>query len=234
MIYFLQHIDIEGPGLLEDFFQEAGYTTHTVHLYAGDVLPQSREAQGVIILGGPMNVYEEEKHPFLLQEDTLIKKIIDKDIPTLGICLGSQLIAKAAGAQITQAPSEEIGFSKIEFTPEGIADPLFEGIDSGLNVFQWHQDTFSIPEDGILLAKSDICDQAFRLKKHIYALQFHIEITPKMIEDWIKEYIHRDQWNTRRCAGMIQNAYETENSYHMDAQRIFLNFARVINKKISV
>ncbi len=228
MIYFLQHIDIEGPGLLKDFFQEAGYATDTIHLYASDSLPDASGAEAVVSLGGPMNVYEEEKHPYLAAENTFIKELIDRDIPTLGICLGAQLIAKAAGAPVTRAIQEEIGFSRVEFTSQGRRDPLWEGMGSGLDVFQWHRDMFSLPEGAILLAASEICNQAFRLKNHIYALQFHIEIKPKMIEEWIKKYIHRDQWNNQQSTRMIQAAYETENSYRLSAQRIFLNFIRRI------
>ncbi|MBN2484069.1 MAG: type 1 glutamine amidotransferase [Candidatus Omnitrophica bacterium] len=233
MIYFLQHIDIEGPGLLLDFFQSGKLPVQTIRLYAGDSLPDPADADAVVILGGSMNVYEEKKFPFLAKENSFIQDILTQKIPVLGICLGAQLIAKASGAIVTRASSEEIGWHTIDFTPEGLTDPLFEGIGENMEVFQWHHDTFTIPPGSQLLATSAICDQAFRIG-NAYALQFHVEIKPKMIVEWIKEYVHRDRWNNSYCTQMVLRAHDIEDTYNLAAQRIFLNFARLINKNIPV
>ena len=152
MIYYLQHVAIEGPGTLGDFLKEKGLASKTIALYNGDPLPKGfREMRGVVILGGPMNVYEEKRFPFLKQEDAFIRELIRRDIPTLGLCLGAQLIAKAAGARVSRAPVKEVGFRALSLTEEGKKDLLFSGLaDRELSFFQWHEDTFDIPTGGEL------------------------------------------------------------------------------------
>ncbi len=134
-----------------------------------------------------MNVYEEEEYPFLVREDRLIKDAIKRDIPILGICLGAQLIAKAAGARVYKGEKKQIGWYPLRMTERAGEDPLFSGFPEELQVFQWHGDTFDLPEGATLLARDDLYHQAFRYGK-AYGLQFHLEITEGMIRDWISEY----------------------------------------------
>jgi len=187
MILFIKHIDIEGPETIGEFFQRNGFASTVIDLSRGDCLPRDLNSlDAVVCLGGPMNVDEEEKYPFLKPENEFIKEIIHQEIPYLGICLGSQLLAKASGARVTKAPVEEIGWYKVQLTPQGKADPLFQGLPERFEVFQWHGDTFEIPEGGVHLAESPICtNQAFRYGSNIYGLQFHIEVTPEMILEWL-------------------------------------------------
>src|SRR3972149_6404298 len=141
---------------------------------------------GLIILGGPMNVYETDKYSFLDIEDRLIKQSIEKDVPVLGICLGAQLIAKELGARIIKNKEKEIGWYSIEITEKGNKDKLLKHFHSEEIVFQWHGDTFEMPEGGVHLAGSPICtNQAFRYGSNVYGLQFHIEVTPEMILEWL-------------------------------------------------
>jgi GMP synthase (glutamine-hydrolysing) len=137
-------------------------------------------------MGGPMNVYEEERYPFLKREDLFIKEAIQRGKPVLGICLGSQLIAKALGARVFKAPAKEIGWFDVSLTEEGSRDLLFRAFPEFFPVFQWHEDTFDIPRGAKLLATSDsVPHQVFRYAENAYGLQFHLEVTEVMVREWI-------------------------------------------------
>ena len=190
MIYVLQQIRCEHLGVLEDFLKGEGLAYRYIPIYAGEAVPKAPpDMSGLIVLGGPMGVYEEEKYPFLIDEIKLIRDALRRYVPTLGVCLGAQLMAKAAGAEVRRGREKEIGFYPIELTPEGRRDPLFKNLPERLTVFQWHGDTFDIPEGAVRLAASRLFpNQAFRMGVNAYALQFHLEVTREMIGEWINEY----------------------------------------------
>lgn len=193
-VLMLKHISIEGGGTIDDYLLSAGWKIDKRELWNGDAVPSKLDYDVILIFGGPMNVYEEDKYPFLKDEDKLIKEAIKKDIPTLGICLGAQLIAKASGARVTknivrQAHQKEIGWYKVNLTDAGKKDPVFKGFGESFDVFQWHGDTFGIPEKGTLLSTAELCtNQALKVGKNIYGLQFHLEVTEDMIYKWIDSY----------------------------------------------
>jgi len=186
----LQHIDCEDLGTIEQAMIHRGISYRYVRLFDGDPLPEDiKNYSGLIILGGPMNVYEEDVYPYLKGEDILIKEAIKRRIPVLGICLGGQLIAKATGAKVNKGTKKEIGWYDLLLTPGGKADKVFKNFPERLTVFQWHGDTFDIPSDATHLAGSVLFpNQAFRIGDNIYGLQFHLEVTQKMISRWINEY----------------------------------------------
>ena len=186
----LQHIDCEDLGTIEQAMIHRGISYRYVRLFDGDPLPEDiKNYSGLIILGGPMNVYEEDVYPYLKGEDILIKEAVKRRIPVLGICLGGQLIAKATGAKVNKGTKKEIGWYDLLLTPGGKADKVFKNSPERLTVFQWHGDTFDIPSDATLLAGSVLFpNQAFRIGDNIYGLQFHLEVTQKMISRWINEY----------------------------------------------
>lgn len=148
-----------------EFFNNTAWQLRTVELGDGENLPPSLSGlKAIILLGGPMNVYEETRHPFLKQEDKFLKEALKLDIPILGLCLGVQLLAKASGASVKKNAKKEIGWQSITLTEEGKKDPLLAGLGPRPLVFQWHQDTFDIPADATLLAKGRSCaNQAFRI-----------------------------------------------------------------------
>ena len=188
MILIIKHVFIEGPGIIGEFFKDNGHILKTIVFERNDRLSSELdEIEAVVIMGGPMNVYQEDKYPFLKQEGVFLKKLIKLEIPVLGICLGAQLIAKAYGAKVRKANYKEIGWHKVTLTKEGQDDVLFRELGKEIDVFQWHEDQFDLPEKGTLLADSNLCPQAFRIGKNIYGLQFHFEVTPQMIEEWFKE-----------------------------------------------
>lgn len=180
----LMHVESEGPGVFGELLRAAGAEVRMVRLHLGDPLPAVGEIDAVLSMGGPMNVYEEEEHPFLADETRFLREAAARELPVLGICLGAQMIAKAAGAAVTRNPVPELGWSSVALTPDGRADPLFHGLPATLPVFQWHGDTFAIPEGGALLATGDACrHQAFRFRRS-YGLQFHLEADRQLLASW--------------------------------------------------
>lgn len=186
----LQHIGCEDLGTIEQAMIHRGISYKYVRLFDGDPVPKDfHKYSGLIILGGPMNVYEEDVYPYLKDEDILIKEAIKKQIPVLGICLGGQLIAKATGAKVRKGIKKEIGWYDLLLTPGGKTDRGFKNFPERLTVFQWHGDTFDIPSGATPLACSGLFpNQAFRFGNNIYGLQFHLEVTKDMINRWMAEY----------------------------------------------
>ncbi|HHW40758.1 MAG TPA: type 1 glutamine amidotransferase [Syntrophomonadaceae bacterium] len=192
----VQHVACEGPGLLEHVLVEKGWRLDIRCMdRPGAALPESLgNHNAFVILGGPMGAYEEEIYPYLLQVQELIREAVRMRLPTLGICLGGQLIARALGAKVEPNPVKEIGWYRVRLTPAGRLVPLFTGMPPEMPVFQWHGDTFALPKGALLLAEGDSClNQAFVYGAHVYGgyawgLQFHLEVSPEMIEEWAKLY----------------------------------------------
>jgi len=186
----LQHVAVEGPGTLAPYLEARGWKLETVALYAGTRPPEdARGYQAVIVMGGPMGVYDEVEYPFLRDEHHFLRRAMAQDVPLLGICLGSQLLAKALGARVYRNPQQEIGWYTVDLTPAGATDPLFAGLASPVPVFQWHGDAFDLPAEAIPLASSPLCaHQAFRYGDRVYGLLFHLELTPAIIQAWIEAF----------------------------------------------
>jgi GMP synthase (glutamine-hydrolysing) len=160
-----------------------------LRLFHGEMPAEDWERIGaLIILGGPMSVNDEEEYPFLRWEKRIIRAAIDEAVPVVGICLGAQLIAATLGTLVYHGRVKEIGWSPISITPHGQVDSLLGYLPENATVFQWHGDGFELPAGAIRLASSvNYKNQAFRVGKNIYALQFHLEVTPPMIARWIDE-----------------------------------------------
>ncbi len=183
----LHHHD-EGPGTLGEFLAAQGVALDSRHLYRDQSLPAGlADYQLMISMGGPMNVYEEADHPWLREEDRLIKEAVTRGLPFVGICLGAQLLAKALGARVYQAPVSEAGWYRCSLTKQGRADPLLKGLPAEITVFQWHQDTFAVPSGARLLVTGAQCrNQGFALGR-AYGLQYHVEVSRSIIDDWLKD-----------------------------------------------
>jgi len=188
-VLIVKHVEIEGPGLIEYCLNQEKIPYKILNLKPGVLLPRLDDLTHIVFLGGPMNVYEEDRYPFLKEEDLFIKEAIQRGKSILGICLGAQLIAKALGAKVFKSPVKEIGWYDVSLTRIGSIDPFFSRLPKTFSVFQWHEDTFEIPKSGKLIATSDfVAHQAFRYGENAYGLQFHLEVTAEMIGEWMETY----------------------------------------------
>lgn len=189
-ILYLQHMECEGPGLLGDLTQEAGLTSETLLVTGKVSWPESGAYKALVVLGGPQSVYEEDKFPYLAEEDRFVRKWLDKKKPYLGICLGAQILAKALGAKVYPNAAKEIGWAPVQLSPQAIYQHvLFKETEAEFMSFHWHGDTFDLPAGALHLASSRLTrNQAFRHGTNAWGIQFHPEVKPDQIRSWAKEY----------------------------------------------
>jgi GMP synthase (glutamine-hydrolysing) len=140
----------------------------------------------VLVFGGAMHADEDARHPWLREEDLLLQRLLDLHVPTLGVCLGAQLLAKAAHAPVHPAPRPEIGWHEVELTDEAASDSVFARLPERFHAFQWHYYTYGVPAGAVELARSEICTQAFRLGPSVWGVQFHPEVTREQIQSWLE------------------------------------------------
>ena len=150
-----------------------------------DALASADGYDAVLVFGGQMNVDQEDEHPWLRDEDELIRTLVEREVPVLGVCLGGQLLAKAAVAHVGPSPESERGFVRVALTDDAQDDPLFGPLPHEFDVFSMHEYAFHVPEGAVELARSSVCSQAFRLGDHAWGLQFHPEIRLEQIEKWV-------------------------------------------------
>lgn len=228
-VLIVKHIPNEGPGLIGPFFEKQDWPIEIVDLSQGDRLPHTLDdLAAVVALGGPMNVYEEDKYPFLKKEDDFISRLIVEEIPFLGICLGAQLLAKACQGRVFRADAGELGWYNVSLTGEGARDTLFLGLTSRLTVFQWHDDTFEIPDGGKLLVQGKPCrNQGFKMGEFAYGLQFHMEVTPDMVEAWMEDL--DDAVDVKK---IIEGSMQKRETMERQATTILSNFQRIIESSL--
>jgi GMP synthase-like glutamine amidotransferase len=142
------------------------------------------EYDAVLIFGGHMNVHEEQKHPWLVEEDDVIRDLVSREVPLFGICLGGQLLAKASDAQVSRSPEPERGFTRVTLSDEAAGDPVFGALPREFDVFNLHGDAFETPANGVELARSRVCAQAFRVGDTAWGVQFHPEVRIEQVEAW--------------------------------------------------
>ncbi|UOO82081.1 glutamine amidotransferase [Uruburuella testudinis] len=184
-IAVIRHLAFENLGILENLFTRRGDTFFYIEAPAADFTdPRLQSADLLVILGAPIGAFDEARYPFLNAETACIRTRIEAGKPTLGICLGAQLIARILGAAVAPMGNKEIGFSPLALTEAGTASPLRHL--AGTPVLHWHGDQFEIPPQAAHLAASAACPhQAFSVGTHILALQFHLEADPAKIEYWL-------------------------------------------------
>lgn len=187
-VMVFQHVGHEPLGTLDPLLKDAGFRIRYINFGRDPFLePDIENYNGLIVLGGPMGVYEANQYPHLRWEMKQIEKAIHKNIPVLGICLGSQLIANVLGSEVRKAPEWELGWCDIEITDNAKNDLIFSHYKSKEKIFQIHQDTFDVPKTAVHLASSKLCaGQAFRYGDKTYALQYHLEVDQPMIGRWMK------------------------------------------------
>lgn len=227
MVLVIKHAFIEGPGHLGYFLAHQGWVLKTIELELGDKLPDNfYNIEAIISLGGPMNVYEEKKYSFLKEEGEFVRKALDHNLPFLGICLGAQILAKATNARVRKAAQKEIGWHKIQLTQDAGEDLLFSTLPMSLDCFQWHEDTFDIPEGAALLAISDTCrNQAFRVGQNAYGMQFHLEVDERLVTDWSRDF------QDKETVQKIRSFYREHTQVLLgQAQGLCMNFDNIIRQ----
>jgi GMP synthase (glutamine-hydrolysing) len=183
-VLVLQHIACEPPGVFEDVLAERAHKLVRVELDEGESLPEGAW-DAIVAMGGPMSVNDESENPWLVGEKAAIASHVRAGLPFWGSCLGAQLLASALGARVYAGPAPEVGVLAVELTEAGLDDPVLGALPPSLDTLQWHGDTFDLPDGAVLLASSPAYPhQAFRVGRAAYAVQFHVEVTEAMGEEW--------------------------------------------------
>jgi GMP synthase (glutamine-hydrolysing) len=212
-IFYLQHVPFEGLAFIESWIESKNISPIPVRIFNNDPFPNVEDVDMLIVMGGPMSVYEEDKHPWLVEEKRFIVDVIRKGGVVLGICLGAQLIADVLGARVYPNQHKEIGWFPIELTEKGAASELFGFLPKRLEVFHWHGDTFDLPPGAVRMARSEGClNQAFVHGDRVVGLQFHLESTGESIRTIIQN-----------CSGEIVTGKYIQDADAMVAETTFLD-----------
>lgn len=216
-VLILLHAEPEGPGSLGPFLDAWSGQVEALRLFDGErIRLEPDDLAAAVSMGGPMNVYEEDRYPFLREETVFLRRAVEAGLPVLGVCLGAQMIAKACGARVRKSPQKEVGWFDVFLTRAGRLDPLFSGLPETFGVLQWHEDMFEVPRGGRLLASAAGCPhQAFRYR-NAYGLQFHVEVTREMVSEW---FAGREEG-----PGILEEFDRRQQTLAALAERIYANF----------
>jgi GMP synthase-like glutamine amidotransferase len=181
-LHWLGHVPFEDAANIGLWAEQQGHTVTSTLLYADEPLPEVSEIDALAVMGGPMNIYQHRQYPWLCAEKRFIEKAVTAGIPTIGVCLGAQLIAGVLGAKIGENPHVEIGWFPVRLTASAADSHVLAGLPTEFMAFHWHGDTFGIPPEAIGLAESDACaNQAFVYGESVLGLQFHLEYSESSI-----------------------------------------------------
>ncbi len=176
-IHFIQHEPFEGPANIKRWADRNKHTTTTTKVFEGQLFPSELDFDLLIVMGGPMSVYDIEKHPFLTLEKKFIDSALEQERGVLGVCLGAQLVAEVLGGRVYPNREREVGWYPVTLTPEGRESMIFERFPNTFTALHWHGDTFELPAGTVHLARSEGCEnQAFSYGGKVVGFQFHLEI----------------------------------------------------------
>lgn len=181
-LHWLGHVPFEDAANIGLWAEQHGHTVTSTRLYVDEPLPEVSEIDALAVMGGPMNIYQYRRYPWLCAEKRFIEKAIGAGVPTIGVCLGGQLIADVLGAKIVENPHIEIGWFPVRLTTPAADSHLLTGLPAEFTAFHWHGDTFGIPAGATRLAESEACaNQAFAYGESVLGLQFHLEYSEESI-----------------------------------------------------
>ncbi len=182
-LHWIQHVPFEDLGSIENWVLKRGHSLSTTRMYLDEPLPAMEQFHWLIVMGGPMNIHEHDRYPWLAGEKEFLKRTIEEEKPVLGICLGAQLIADALSSKVFAGQHKEIGWMPVRKTASAAASVLFNDFPPTMDVFHWHGDTFDLPAECVHVLESVACrNQAFAFKDRVVGLQFHLEMTRQGVE----------------------------------------------------
>jgi len=236
-VLVFQHADVEHPAIFRDFLAEDGIAWDAVELDAGESIPSLASYDQLWVMGGPMDVWQEAEHPWLIAEKQAIREAVQaRGMPYLGVCLGHQLLGAALGGRVGKAPQAEVGILDVELTAAGRQDPLFEGIADRFKALQWHGAEVAEPPPGAtILARSPLCGvQAMRVGHHAYGMQYHCEILPQTVSDWAVIPAYACALDAALGEGAMPKlqaaAAAAMPGFNRDARRLYRNFMQAVRR----
>jgi GMP synthase-like glutamine amidotransferase len=181
------HVPFEGPGAIADWIEKKGHRLEYTRFYEKNPLPEASGVDLLIIMGGPMNVFDFHMHSWMQEEVEWVGDFIQSGKPVLGICLGAQIVAAALGEEVYPGPEKEIGWHKLQFLPSLGEFRIFKDLPVSRKVFHWHGDTFNIPKGATRIASSQLFpNQGFLFDHRVLALQFHLEVSPEDVKGMVE------------------------------------------------
>ena len=229
-IIVLQHAECEALGTIEDALRVKGLRTRFVRPFAGEPISDNiHDAKGLIVMGGPMGVYEQERYPYLRDELRLIERAATTNKPVLGVCLGSQLLAHALGGKVSKQTQKEIGWYPVRLTDEAVIDPLWADVPREFTAFHWHGDVFSLPLGATALASSALTEQqAFRYGARAYGLLFHLEVTRPQIDGMVGTFHQELEEASIDSKAIVQQTSEYLPSLQAVGRLVFKHWTRMV------
>jgi len=229
-----QHIDVEHPGKLRDFLAEDNVQWESVELDEGEEIPRLEDFDALWVMGGPMDVWDVDEHPWLVPEKAAIRRWVrELQRPFLGFCLGHQLLADALGGTCGPEKTPEIGVMDIHLTDAGRADPLFAGMPGVQKSLQWHGVRVAqAPDDAQILATSTRSkNEAMRVGSNAWSMQYHVEVEPDTVANWAKVPAYRSALeSTLGSDGLEQldaDAARNMDAFVSNAEQLYRNFMRM-------
>ena len=226
-----QHIAIEHPGIFRDLMAERGIAWDAIELDEGEAIPPLEDYDALIVMGGPMDVFDEAELPWLIPEKAAIREAVrERQMPYLGFCLGHQLLADALGGRCERMERAEIGILDIDVTAAGRADPLFQGLPGRFQALQWHGVAVTdVPEGGVALASSPLCAiQAQRVGPRAWGVQYHVEMTHDTVPEWGRVPAYAAALETTLGSGALDDmeraCAQGMADFNNNSRRLFDNF----------